>query len=179
MYAMGLGHKFSLHLSWPFPCIVCQDDNNLHFQNYNILSIQCEQVGCCHFRQFVLVLHSLLQYQSQSFPKRKVKKHFFVLSNKTTTGLQFKTKSLKHSLYCKQYGPRSDWSQGISLIKSLRVCFHDKIWSEGHLNICSRHKKQTTYSGQKILQALEPSFETKLFHFRGEFSVKSGKLINR
>ena len=44
-------------------------------------------------------------------------------------------------LYCKQYGPRSDNSQGNSLIWVHNICFHDKILSEVHLNICSRRKK--------------------------------------
>ena len=29
------------------------------------------------------------------------------------------------------------------------VCFHDKIKSEVHLNICSRHRNKKTFSGQK------------------------------
>ena len=29
------------------------------------------------------------------------------------------------------------------------VCFYDKIKSDVHLNICRRHNKQTTFSGQK------------------------------
>ena len=37
----------------------------------------------------------------------------------------------------------------ISLIRVHIVCFHDKILSEVHLNICNRHKKRTPFSGQK------------------------------
>ena len=50
---------------------------------------------------------------------------------------------LKGSLYCKQYGLVS------SLIRVYIVSFHEKIYSEGHLNMCNRGKKQTTFSGQK------------------------------
>ena len=35
-----------------------------------------------------------------------------------------------------------------SLIWVHSVCFHDQKESEGHLNICSRCKKQMTFSGQ-------------------------------
>ena len=49
------------------------------------------------------------------------------------------------SLYCKQYGPRSDCSLGSKLIGVHSVCFFDKIKSEVHLDICSRRKKQTTF----------------------------------
>ena len=37
-----------------------------------------------------------------------------------------------------------------SLIRVHSVCFHDKIQSEVHLNICNRRNKQTAFSGQKI-----------------------------
>ena len=42
------------------------------------------------------------------------------------------------------------WTQ----LKLHSVCFHYKILSEVHLNICSRHKKQMTFSSQKILAGL-------------------------
>ena len=29
------------------------------------------------------------------------------------------------------------------------ACFHEKIYSEVHLNICSKFRKQMTFSGQK------------------------------
>ena len=51
------------------------------------------------------------------------------------------------SLYCIQI-----WTQfrlGSSLLRVHSVCFHDEILSEVHLNICSRRKMQTTFSGQK------------------------------
>ena len=51
-------------------------------------------------------------------------------------------------LYCKQYRPRSDCSIGSSIIRVHFVCFHETIWSQMHLNTCSRRKKQTTFSGQ-------------------------------
>ena len=35
------------------------------------------------------------------------------------------------------------------LIRVHIVWFHEKIESEVHLNLCSRHKKQTTFSGPK------------------------------
>ena len=54
------------------------------------------------------------------------------------------------SLYCKQYGPRSDCSFGSSLIRVHYFCSHDKIEPEVSLNICSRRKKQMTFSGQNI-----------------------------
>ena len=38
--------------------------------------------------------------------------------------------------------------KGISLIRVHTVGFHEKIKSEVHLNICSRHKSLTTFSGQ-------------------------------
>ena len=47
------------------------------------------------------------------------------------------------SLYCKQYGPDQTAPKGVHI-----VCFHDKIYSEVQLNICNRHKKQTTFSRQ-------------------------------
>ena len=50
------------------------------------------------------------------------------------------------SLYCKQYGLR-----GSSLIRVHSVCLNDNIYSEVHLSICSRSKKQTTFSGHKIV----------------------------
>ena len=55
------------------------------------------------------------------------------------------------SLNCKQYEPRSDCSKGSCLIRVHSACFHKIIESEMHLNICicSRHKKQTTFSEQK------------------------------
>ena len=37
----------------------------------------------------------------------------------------------------------------LRLIRVYSVCFHDKIKSELLLNICSRCKKQMTYSEQK------------------------------
>ena len=49
-------------------------------------------------------------------------------------------------LYCKQYAPRSNCSFWSSLIWVPIVCFHLKIFSEVHLNKCSRHKKQTIHS---------------------------------
>ena len=57
------------------------------------------------------------------------------------------------SLFCfcskVSYIARSDQSdQGTSLIRVHSVCFHKKK-SEVHLNICSRYKKPTTFSGQK------------------------------
>ena len=58
-------------------------------------------------------------------------------------------------LYCKQYGPRSDCSHiansmdpdQTALIRNHSVCFHDKIYSQVHLNICSRRKMQRIFSG--------------------------------
>ena len=43
------------------------------------------------------------------------------------------------SLYCYQYGPRSDCSHG----SSQRVCFHNKLWSIVNFNICIRCEIQT------------------------------------
>ena len=40
---------------------------------------------------------------------------------------------------------------GSSLIRIHIVCFHDKIKTEVHMNICSRCKKQTVFSGVKIV----------------------------
>ena len=54
------------------------------------------------------------------------------------------------SLYCKQYGPRSHCSLR-GLIRVHIVCFHEKIFSEVHLKICSRYKKQTKFSGLKLV----------------------------
>ena len=53
-------------------------------------------------------------------------------------------------LYCKQYRPRSDCSQGSSLIRVHILCFFEKILSEEHLIICSRCKKQMPFSGKNI-----------------------------
>ena len=39
--------------------------------------------------------------------------------------------------------------KGSSLIKVHIVFFYEKIYSELHLNICSRRKKQTEFVGQK------------------------------
>ena len=38
---------------------------------------------------------------------------------------------------------------GSSLIMAHSVCFDEKFKSEVHLNTCSRHEKQTTFSRQK------------------------------
>ena len=46
-------------------------------------------------------------------------------------------------LYCKQYGPRLDCFQG--------VCFYDKILSEVHSSICSRHKNRWTFQDKNKL----------------------------
>ena len=58
------------------------------------------------------------------------------------------------SLYCIQYGPRSDCSPGSNLIRVISVCLYHKIKSEVNLNICSRCKRQTTFSGQKNIGGL-------------------------
>ena len=71
------------------------------------------------------------------------------------------------SIYCKQYGPRSDCSQGIRVHN---VCFHYKIRSEVRLNICSRHKKQMTFSGQIYWQKDNWLIQEKCSNFRA-FSV--------
>ena len=55
------------------------------------------------------------------------------------------------SLYCNQYGPRSDCSQGSSLIRVHNVCFHENFLCEVLFNICSRRKNLMTFSGQKIV----------------------------
>ena len=44
--------------------------------------------------------------------------------------------------------PHQTAPKGSSLIRVHIVCFHEKIKSEVHLNICSRRKKQT-FLGQK------------------------------
>ena len=38
------------------------------------------------------------------------------------------------------------------LIRVFSVCFNDIIRFEVHLNICSRHKKQITFSRQKTVK---------------------------
>ena len=53
------------------------------------------------------------------------------------------------SLLCRQYDPDQTAPLGSSLIRVHIVCFHEKIYSEVYLNICSRSKKQVTFSGQK------------------------------
>ena len=45
-----------------------------------------------------------------------------------------------------QYEPKSDCYFMSSLISAQSVCFHDQKQSEGHMNICSRHEKQATFS---------------------------------
>ena len=52
------------------------------------------------------------------------------------------------SLYCKQYGPRSDCSLWSSLVRVHIICF-----SGVHLNICSSNK-QTAFSGQKNIMIM-------------------------
>ena len=56
------------------------------------------------------------------------------------------------SLYCKQYGPRSDCSQTSSLIRVHIVCLHDKVKSEVNLNIRSRgyYSKIRHFQGNNI-----------------------------
>ena len=51
------------------------------------------------------------------------------------------------SLYFKQYGPRSDCSQGSSLIRDHSVHLHDEILAEMNQNKFSRCAKRTTFSG--------------------------------
>ena len=53
------------------------------------------------------------------------------------------------SLYCKQCGPRTDCSLLGSSLISVHIVFTSKIKIkfELHLNKCSRHKKQMTFSG--------------------------------
>ena len=48
--------------------------------------------------------------------------------------------------------PKAAVSQGSSLIWVHIVCFHDKNWSEMHLNICRRGNKQMRFSGQNYCQ---------------------------
>ena len=44
--------------------------------------------------------------------------------------------------------------KGSSLITFHSVCLHEKVLSEVSLNICCRHKKQKTFSGQKKVGGL-------------------------
>ena len=87
-----------------------------------------------------------------------------------------------NSLYCKQYGPR----RGASLIRVYSVCFHQKIQSEVHLNICNRSKKQTS-SGQKKntgrIRVEQKSALLSLYRLKGEtervptFHLKTERLL--
>ena len=63
------------------------------------------------------------------------------------------------SLYCKQYGPRSDCSIRSSLIRVHSVCLHNKIYSEVNLNkhlyaadVKSRQHFRNKYSGRIRVQ---------------------------
>ena len=53
------------------------------------------------------------------------------------------------SLYCKQYGPRSDCSLGTSLIRAHSVCFHQKSSLKLNLIYAVHRINGQTFSGQK------------------------------
>ena len=60
--------------------------------------------------------------------------------------------------------PICDKYQGSSLIRGHSVCYHDKILSVVHLNICSRLKKQMIFLRQKDLVGLR--VKIKFLYFR-------------
>ena len=92
---------------------------------------------------------NIIVYQMRDSRKEKLKKNPF-----STLFLQFTINFISY-LIClctlEAYSAKI-WTIRSSLIKVHKVCFHEKIQSGIHFNICSRRKKQAQlFSGQKIL----------------------------
>ena len=78
---------------------------------------------------------------------------FLTLSSTVMASVAFTSCLLMFLYNANTMGPRSDCSLGSNLNRAHIVSFvKKKVKSELHLNICNRHLKHTTFSGQEQLR---------------------------